>query len=265
MKRCAVCSQEIQDEATECGFCKEAREKISPVAPFPAPVLKRFKGFATQRGKKFSGVFEARDEQDARQRLVDQGFEFIEIEPERVEAPEKRHSTPGWLREILFVCRSQPIILTVPLVLIFLSVSTCFKAKEAIRNKASASIKELTFPQPGDRVYLKQGYFMTDDKKIFNTALNYQRSGNIAALKNLFSGRPMVVSKEGMVVRYEGREGLIPRAAKVSFQNSKDILYLDYEGINLERSVLEAAKGPVKEPEENRENIPQPPSAIPSE
>ena len=77
---------------------------------------------------------------------------------------------------------------------------------------------------------------------IFNTALNHQRSGNIAALKALFAGqRRMMVTKEGMVFIYEGRDGVVPKAAKVRFTDSQEILYVDHDAIDIKRSKAEAA------------------------
>ena len=240
MKKCEACGKEIPEEVTECAFCKETREKVLPGA---APSLRRFKGFATVAGKKYAGVFEAFDEQDARQRLMAQGFEFIRVEPERLTAPPKVNFLRLYFNKILQICSAHPILLAIPPLLILLVLSYNEDAKNSIHAPVAHAV-HFSAPKPGDLVALKGGYFLAEDKKIFATAVLYQRSGNTAAFKRIFSQHPMLITKEGMSVFFEGRDGIVPGAIKVKFQDGKDIMYTDYEAIQLAAVVEEPVKVP---------------------
>jgi len=232
MKNCEICGKEMQDDAVECVSCREARAAAAakPATPGSAPALKRFRGFATVNGKKFTGVLEALDEVDARQRLVDQGFEFVRVELDKPEEPKKVNVLVRLWRELLRICTAHPIVLAIPPLLILLVLSYNENAKNSIHEPAAVAVRFVA-PKPGDLVALKGGYFLAEDKKIFATAVLHQRSGNTAAFKRIFSQHPMMITKEGMSVIFEGRDGIVPGATKVKFQDGKDIMYTDYEAI----------------------------------
>jgi hypothetical protein len=209
-------------------------------------VLKDFRGYASKDGKKFLGVFKALDEADAERRLLEQGFEFIRIEPV-IPVPETK-DTPIFSKVSHLAKRSfaQPILVVIPIILIFFGVSLYKNTLVAIQKQmvvSAEAARRATYPHIGDIIILQPGYFLTENKRIFNTALVHQRSGNIEALKALFAGqRQMLVTREGMRFVYEGRDGVIPKAARVRFENSQEILYVDHDGIDIARSKAEDAR-----------------------
>ena len=250
MRACESCGKEIPDETVGCAFCKEVQKGLLSEVSSKNPVLKKFRGYATKGGKKYAGVFEAVDEQDARQRLLDQGFEFVNIKPDLPPEIKRIHPLKLLFQRIWDKCCSQPILIMIPLVLIFLGVSLYQNTMETIRNRALA--EEQSRPkgfQPGDKVILKQGYFMTGRTDLFNTALTHQRSGNAIALQKLFQNRAMVITREGMKVIYAGWDGLVPRAALVRFENSQDILYVDHEALYRDGEAREMRNEPGESPE----------------
>lgn len=245
MKTCEICGKEILEESAGCAFCMKTPGQDSG-SSLESALLKDFRGYASKEGKKFVGVFKALDEEDAKRRLFDQGFEFIRIEPVVLLEEAQDHPFFPKFRLFLTRCLTQPIMIVVPIVLIFLGVTLYQNTLVAIKNQAAASAesaRRATYPHIGDRIILQPGYFLTENKRIFNTALVHQRSGNIEALKALFAGqRRMLVTQEGMRFIYEGRDGVVPKAARVRFVDTEEILYVDHDGIDIERSKAEEAQ-----------------------
>lgn len=246
MKVCEICHKEIPEGLETCHSCAKMLLDDSSEMPLHAAVLKKFRGFATRDGKKFSGVFDALDEEDARKKLLESGFEFIKVEP--IVQGEETETLPHSPRIRLFLkrCFSQPVMVIVPVVFIFVGILIYQSTLVALRDQMVASFeaaRRTSYPQVGDQIILMPGYFLTENKRIFNTALTYQRSGNTEALKALFSGeRRMMVTREGMKFIYEGRDGVVPKAAKVRYVDSEEILYVDHDAIDIHRSKEEAAQ-----------------------
>ncbi len=246
MKMCEKCGKEIPEPSEGCDFCakRAAAEEGMSMAD---SVLKEFRGYASKDGKKFAGVFKALDEADAERRLLEQGFEFVRIEPVVPSVVETKEP-PIFSRVSLLAKRSfaQPILVVIPILLIFFGASLYKDTLLAIKNQmvvSAEAARRATYPHIGDLIILQPGYFLTENKRIFNTALVHQRSGNIAALKALFAGqRAMLVTRDGMRFVYEGRDGVIPKAARVRFENSQEILYVDHDGIDIARSKAEEAQ-----------------------